>query len=478
MEHIDLLASSPFRSPCPSRSMPYPTRIPLARSMLFALLVLFTVGCTGVAQETPSQEAGTTVDLLPWSEQMAVRDQWLTKRHEMLLPMMHRHGIDMWIVVNEEFHDDPLTEYVAPARPYTGRRDVFVFVDAGDDGLRKVAATGYWEETVARFFESPIDPDPADEVLQALWEEHRPETIGLGTGGRRGMTRSLTHDSYRFLAEAMGPDAEARFVSAEPLIEEYLATRIPEEWEHYERLVALTESITRRAFSDEVVEPGVTTVGDVRRFMYDALWEAGVDTWFQPDLRVQRQGMERVGSRGFLAVAPEETVIRPGDLIHVDFGISYMGLDSDWQKMAYVLRDGEADAPQGLKDALANTNALQDALMLRASRPGRTVGEVYAATMAEMEDRGITAQVYSHPLGNHGHGLGPSIDFRSSGSSAAAERVLVEGSYISIELNTLTSVPEWDGQEVFIMQEDPAYLTEEGWRFFRPRQEALYLIGG
>lgn len=116
--------------------------------------------------------------------------------------------------------------------------------------------------------------------------------------------------------------------------------------------------------------------------------------------------------------------------------------------------------------------------MLRASRPGRTVGEVYAATMAEMEDRGITAQVYSHPLGNHGHGLGPSIDFRSSGSSAAAERVLVEGSYISIELNTLTPVPEWDDQEVFIMQEDPAYLTEEGWRFFRPRQEALYLIGG
>jgi Xaa-Pro aminopeptidase len=142
-----------------------------------------------------------------------------------------------------------------------------------------------------------------------------------------------------------------------------------------------------------------------------------------------------------------------------------------------VLLPGETAAPQGLEDALANTRALQDALMLRASPPGRTVGEVYAATMAEMDAAGITAQVYSHPLGHHGHGLGPSIDFRSSGSSAAAEQVLVEGAYISIELNTRTPVAEWDGQDVFMMQEDPAYLTPDGWRFFRPRQEALYLIG-
>ena len=443
---------------------------------LLAILAASVAACSPAGAPSTSSDDGTP-QLLPWSEQMAVRDAWLVKRHEMLLPMMRRHGIDMWIVVNEEFHDDPLTEYVAPARPYTGRRDIFVFVDAGDAGLRKVAATGYWEENVARFFESPIDPVAAEEVLRGLYDEHQPEAIGLGIGGRRGMTRSLTHDSRLFLAEAMGPDAETRFVSAAPLIDEYLATRIPEEWEHYERLVALTEHVTRRALSSEVITPGATTVGDVRRFMYDALWDAGVRTWFQPDLRVQRRAMEKVGSRGFLAVAPESTVIEAGDLVHIDFGISYMGLDSDWQKMAYVLLPGETDAPDGLKAALANTMALQDALMLRASRPGRTVGDVYARTMAEMEEAGIVAQVYSHPLGNHGHGLGPSIDFRSSGNGEAATRELVEGAYISIELNTSTPVPEWEGQDVFIMQEDPAWLTDEGWRFFRPRQEQLYLIG-
>ena len=437
-----------------------------------------SVALAGCASETTVADgpyADVPVELLDWSDQIAVREAWLVKRHRMLLPMMRRHGIDMWIVVNEEFHDDPLTEYVAPSRPYTGRRDIFVFVDTGDE-LRKVAATGYWEETVARFFESPVDPVPAAQVLSDVYETYQPETIGLGLGGSRGMTRSLTVDSYAFLAEAMGPEAEARFTSATYLIDEYLSTRIPEELEHYERLVALTEQITRHALSGDVIEPGVTTVGDIRLAMYDALWENGVRTWFQPDLRVQREGMEEVGSRGFLAVAPEETVIQPGDLVHVDFGISYMGLDSDWQKMAYVLRPGEDDVPDGLKEAMANTNALQDALMLRASRPGRTAGEVYEDTMEEMEDLGITAQIYSHPLGNHGHGMGPSIDFRSADRDDVAARPLVEGSYISIELNTKTVVPEWGGQEVYVMQEDPAHLTSDGWRFFRPRQEAFYLV--
>ncbi|MDE0898507.1 MAG: M24 family metallopeptidase [Longimicrobiales bacterium] len=448
------------------------------KSFLSIVGTAFGLGLLTGCAAGPGEDSadGQGIELIGWSAQMAVRDDWLTKRHEMLLPMMRRHGIDMWIVVNEEFHDDPLTEYVAPARPYTGRRDVFVFVDAGDDGLRKIAATGYWEETVARFFESPIDPRPAAEVLRELYDMYEPDVIGLGIGGSRGMTRSLTWDSYDFLAEAMGADAERRFSSAEALIDEFLATRIPEEWAHYERLVALTEYVTKRALSNEAITPGVTTVGDVRRFMYDELWGHGVGTWFQPDLRVQRQGMAEVGSRGFLAVALEDIVIEPGDLVHVDFGISYMGLDSDWQKMAYVLRPGESGAPDGLKAALANTNALQDALMLRASRPGRTAGEAYRETMAEMDEQGITAQIYSHPLGNHGHGVGPSIDFRSADQADATGRTLVEGAYISIELNTKTAVPEWGGQDVYVMQEDPAYLTNEGWRFFRPRQEMFYLV--
>ena len=419
-----------------------------------------------------------TITLPTWSEQIAIREGWLTKRHAMLLDMMRRHKVAMWIVVNEEFHDDPLTQLVAPPRPHVGNRDLFVFIDAGDR-LRKVAVTGYDEETTVRFFEGSVEPKPAKETLAALFAQHKPATIALALSGRRGVTRSITHDAYLMITSALGPEGTARIVSAAPLIEEYCDTRLPEERAYYTTLVRLTDQITKRALSNEVITPDRTTVGDVRRWLYDAMWAAGVRTWFQPDMRIQRRSSGNQTSRGFLAIAPESTVIRRGDVVHLDFGISAMGFDTDWQKMAYVLLPGETDVPAGLKAAMKNTNTLQDVLMQRFSRPGRTAAAVYDSTMAEMKARGINAMIYSHPIGVQGHGLGASIDFRSAQRDAAElPRTLRLGSYISIELNTTTPLPEWGGQGVAVMMEDDAHLTETGWKFFHPRQESWYLIDG
>ena len=417
--------------------------------------------------------------LLPPSQQMVIRESWLEQRHATILPMMRKHNIAMWIVVNEEFHDDPLTAYIAPPRPYAGNRDFFVFVDAGAAGLKRIAITGYSEDNLKRFFESPDEPVPADMRLGQLMDQFDPKTIGLSIGGARGVTRSLTFETHAFLRKAVGPKYVERFVSAADLIEEYLDTRLADEKPHYTVAVQLTESLTRRALSSEVITPGKTTVGDVRRWLYDALGAHGVTTWFQPDLRVQRRGATSPTSRGFLAVAPERMVIERGDVVHVDFGITYMGLDTDWQKMAYVLREGEQDVPEGLKRAMRNTNTLQDALMRRHSRPGRLAGDVYLDTMAEMGEQKIEAMIYSHPVGAQGHGLGASIDFRSSQRQDIAQQSqkrLRAGSYISIELNTGTAVPEWDGQKVFVMMEDVAFLADDGWQFFRPRQIEWYLI--
>jgi Xaa-Pro aminopeptidase len=421
-----------------------------------------------------AEAADKPVRLPSWSQQIAIREGWLAKRHELILPMMRRHNIDMWVIVNEEFHDDPLTEYIAPPRVYTGNRDIFVLIDTGS-ALRKVAITGYAEENVKRFFESEDDPKPADQQLAALYAQYHPKRIGLSIDARRGVQRSLTRDSYQFLAKSMGGDAESHFVSAADLIEEYCDTRLPEEFYTYKMLVALTDQITRRAFSNEVIHPGKTTVGDVRRWLYDAMGNADVTTWFQQDIRLQRRGSANGMSRGFLGVAPESTVIEPGDVLHVDFGITAMGFNTDWQKMAYVLRPGEKDAPAGLKHAMANTNALQEELMAD-SRPGKLAGDVYNEIMAAMTKRGIEAKVYSHPIGFQGHGLGAALDYRASQQSASEGKRLRKGSYISIELNTLTAVPEWDGQKVFVMMEDDAYLTDDGFKTFLPRQTSYYLI--
>jgi len=435
---------------------------------LLLLLLALQLSLQAVGQKSQ------TVQLPTWSQQIAIREGWLAKRHALILDMMRRHNIDMWIIVNEEFHNDPLTEYVAPPRPYTGNRDIFVFIDTGTS-LRKVAVTGYAEENVKRFFEEEDEPKPADQQLAALYAEYHPKHIGLSIGARRGVQRSLTHDTYQFLVKSMGADAESHFVSAADLIEEYSDTRLPEEFESYKTLVALTDELTKRAFSNEVIHPGKTTVGDVRRWLYDAMGANDVGTWFQQDIRLQRKGLVPSTSRGFLAIAPESMVIQPGDVLHVDFGITCMGFSTDWQKMAYVLLPGEKDAPEGLRNAMKNTNILQDALMTY-SRPGKLAGEVYNEIMAEMNRRGIEAKVYSHPIGFQGHGLGAALDYRAAQQSASEGRHLRNGSYLSMELNTATPVPEWGGQKVFVMMEDDVYLTNDGFKTFLPRQTSYYLI--
>ncbi len=426
------------------------------------------------AQNKSGEKIPAMLKLLSQREQMDVRETWLKKRLDtMLLPMMKKNGIDVWIVVNEEFHSDPVTEHIVPPIPIVGRRDFFVFIERGGK-LERFAVVRYLEERLNNHY-TVMNPPRAEmpAALKKLIDERNPKTIAINIGGSRGQQSGLTYDGYKFLAETLGADNEEKFVSAANLLTEFFDARLPEELEHYRTAVLATDVITRRAFSNEVIRPGKTTVGDVRWWMMQQVNNLGLGIWFQPDLRVQRRAKTTGTSQQFLSTADEKIVLERGDLVHVDFGLNYMGLSTDWQKHGYILNSGEKDAPAGLKTALKNTNRLQD-ILFNFARAGMTGAEVYDKTMAECKKQGIDAMIYSHPIGAHGHGLGASIDFRRA--IGGAEERLRLGSYTSIELNTSTNVPEWNNQRVTIMGEDDAYMTESGYKFFRPRQTEFYLI--
>ncbi len=426
------------------------------------------------AQNKSDEKTPPMPKLLSLREQMNVREAWLKKRFEtLLLPMMRRHNVAMWIVTNEEFHSDAVTDSIVPPIPMVGRRDFFIFADNGKT-LDKIAVVRYEEERLKNHYTMISPPrDKTAETILKIVADRNPKTIALNMGGGRGQTDGITHDAYKFLAETLGKDYEARFVSGGKLITDFLDTRLPEELEHYRAAVTATDVLTRRAFSNEVITPGKTTVGDVRWWLLQQVNNLGLTVWFQPDLRVQRQAKTNANSQQFLSTANEDLILERGDLIHVDFGLNYMGLSTDWQKHAYILKEGEKDAPAGLKNALKNTNALQDTLF-KFAQVGKTGSNVYELTMEFMRKSNIEAKIYSHPIGTQGHGLGASIDFRKS--IGGAEETFRPGSYMAIELNTETKIPEWNDQKVTIMAEDDAVMTGKGFEFIRPRQTEFYLI--
>ena len=424
-------------------------------------------------------------ELLGMRAQYELRLEWLADKRALLLDQMREHGIEMWLVVSEEFHPDPALLYVAPPLQYARRRDVMVFVDRGDDGL--AAYSDYWRPTAdyRRFF----DPIPAARNargiqdtrtgLQVLWERYDPATIGLAIGGNRGHDSSLTHDSYRFLADALGPVAESRFVSAAPLIEDVFDTRLPGELEPYRQLVLATDVIAQTALSNVVITPGETRAEDIKWFFDESIAELGVGgkPWFEIHVAVQRFDPDTGEMIPYVHPSPDDLVFQRGDIIHLDCGFDYLGFASDWQKVAYILRDGEDDVPEGLKTALRNANIVHEAFA-SGPRPGMTGWEATLAIAAELEDVDFLPSLYSHPIGYHGHALGPAINARNMDLSSPPEwdSHLRDGAYRSIEFSATTAIPEYGGGTVTIPMEDDGYLTADGYEYFRPYQTEWYLI--
>lgn len=256
-------------------------------------------------------------------EQHELRVEWLREKHRQLLPMMRKHEIGMWIIPEGTFDPDPLTRYVAPARSFS-HGVTHIFVDAGDDGLKAFSNYRYPNETYVEFFE--IIPEEYSEKLAEIYETYQPGTIGLAFGGGRGHNSSLTYDAFQYISSALGSKARERFVPARNLIEDFVDTRLPEEWAYYKDMVIATDRLAQRALSNEVITPGVTTTADLK-WWFDqemASWGVGAKPWFTTNTNIQRFNpdsgrIERVaGASGF--DSPDDRPYQRGDLITIDCG--------------------------------------------------------------------------------------------------------------------------------------------------------------
>lgn len=409
--------------------------------------------------------------------QTAVRNEWLQKRLDSFLPeLMAREKIDMWLIVCREYNEDPVLMSFLPEPAMSARRrTILMFTRQADGTVERLSLDRYgWGD----FYEQAWNPDEETQwaCVARLVREKNPQKIALNRSAVFAFADGLSHTEFELVADALGPDYVARITTAENLCVGWLEHRLPEEITAYARLVELGHAIIAEAFSTRVIHPGLTTTQDVVWWMRERMAALGLQPWFQPTVEIQAQGLSfKAGYSDRTAV---REIIQPGDLLHCDMGFHYLGLATDQQQHAYVLRPDESAPPLGLQAALAEGNRLQD-IVMREMQVGRTGNGVLAASRATAETEDITPCIYCHPIGYHGHAAGPTIGLwdQQGGVPGNGDYPLYDETCYSIELNVEVSVPEWEDQVVRIALEEDAVLTGGQMRWLHGRQTQLHVIG-
>jgi Xaa-Pro aminopeptidase len=416
--------------------------------------------------------------ILPVRERSAFIDRVLEYRIDSLLPeLMDREGLDMWIIISREYNEDPVMETMLPSQWLSARRRTILVFSRNDDGsMDKIAIARY---NVGKLLKGEwnidVYPNQWDALIEII-ERKDPKTIGMDFSQDFGLADGLVYSEQKAFMEKLPTQYHDRVVSAERLAIAWLETRSRMEIEVYPTICAMGHEILQEAFSAEHIKPGVTTTDDVIWWLRQRVVELGLQTWFHPSVSIQRSNM---GDNAFLrsfANRAEDEIIQKGDLLHVDFGITYLRLNTDQQQHFYMLRDGETEVPKGLADAFKNGNKLQD-ILVKNFVSGKSGNEILKDALDEAKGQGFQASIYTHPIGFHGHAAGPTIGLwdQQGGVAGKGDYPLFKNTCYSIELFAATEVDEW-GKIVRIMLEEDGLYDDEGFRFLDGRAEEIYTI--
>jgi len=452
---------------------------------LLCLLVSLVVPEGAEAQEAvrvPRDAAPRFHPLPPLREQAGIQQEWAEERVTEVIPMLMReHGVDMWILSMREYGEDPVFWGIkAPTTFAARRRSIYVFHDPGPgQEMERLALGGGSQGGIFTAFTSSRPADPAGQpelvgneqwnLLRELVEDRDPEVIAVNIDEHWSFADGLGAGEWEALQRALGPEYLSRVRRVPRLAVEFIAHRLPEMMPIYREREETVHAIVSHAFSNAVITPGVTTTEDVQWWIREKIQDLGMTTWFHPSVDVQRAGEIPQGG---------PVVIQPGDILWTDLGTVAMNLHTDTQHLGYVLRPGEREVPEGIRQCMAASNRMQDVL-LENMVVGRTGNEILAAALTQLEEEGINGTIYTHPIGDHGHGAGPLIGRwdAQGGVPVRGDIPLRASTWHSIELQARVAIPEWDGKVASCRQEEEAYVDQEGdrhWVF--KRQTDFHLV--
>lgn len=421
----------------------------------------------------------TYSQVLSERERAVLKDSILADRFNNLLPeLMDRASIDMWLVISREYNEDPVMRTMLPAKWLNARRrTILVFYrNKAENTIEKLAVARYdVGKNISSAWDKEKEPDQWARLLQII-EERDPTTIGINYSDNFGIADGIVKTDYEGLLETLPEKYENRLVSAEKLAIGWIETRSVMEMELYNTLVQITHDIIDEAFSSAVITPGETTTDDVVWWMRQKVTDMGLETWFHPTIDIQRDNEALKSHIYSFTKGEKDKIIIPGDLLHCDFGITYIGLNTDCQQHAYVLKQGENKVPKFLASAFAEGNRVQD-IFTANFETGKTGNEILLKSLTEARTEGLRPSIYTHPLGTYGHSAGPTIGMWDSqgGVPGNGDYPLYPNTVYAIELNTTVTIDEWK-KDIRIMLEEAGFYGEEGFRYVNLRQEEIKAI--
>ncbi len=418
-------------------------------------------------------------DILSMHKRAVVRDGFLKDRFETVLPeIMARNKLDMWIIIAREYNEDPVIRTMLPATWLNARRRTILVIHNPGNGypLESYAVARY---DVGEIFKKAWDPEAQPNQYKALADliqSKNPKSIGINKSIYFAQADGITANEYELLKKALPKKYAPRIVSAEKVAIGWLETRSAKEMEFYPDICRIAHDIIKEGFSAKVITPGITTTDDVVWWYRERIRDLNLVTWFHPTVDIQRADKQDFNFLEAFSKDKADNVIRPGDLLHVDFGITYLGLNTDTQQHAYVLMPGESRAPDFLVKALGVGNRLQD-ILTDQFKTGRTGNEMLLSALKQAKEEGIKPQIYTHPIGYYGHGSGPTIGMwdKQEGVPINGDYPLFPNTAYSIELNAKVHIKEWD-KEVAIMLEEDALFDGKTCDYIDPRQTEMIII--
>ena len=397
-------------------------------------------------------------------------------RLDNLLPeLMSKNGIDMWIIITREYNEDPIIKTLLPPTWLNARRRT-ILVFSFDESTKKTESVAISRYNFGKNIKSIWDKEKNPNQMLALKDyidKVNPKKIGLNYSENFALIDGISKSDYELFYSSISNDIKQRIVSAENLGIQWIETRTKLEKEIYKDLVSITQNIINEAFSNKVIEPGKTTTDDVVWWMREKVLELKLKTWFHPTVDVQRN--EQSDLYAFDGKSKYD-IIQPGDLVHCDFGISYLTLNTDCQQIAYVLKSDEKEAPEFLTKALKDANKLQD-ILTSEFELDKTGNEILLNSLKIAKENGLDPQIYTHPLGTFGHSAGTTIGMWDSqeGVPIKGDVLMKYNTVYAIELNNKSFIKDWN-KEVRIMLEEAGLFEENGFKYINGRQEEIILI--